>query len=65
MLEDPVSYYWIPLSSEVKPLGREADHSPPSNTEVKRSWSYDSVHLYLYIVWCFSAIISENKLASP
>jgi hypothetical protein len=28
------------LSPEIKRLGREADHSPPSSAEVKNSWSY-------------------------
>jgi len=29
-------------SLEVKRPGREADHSPPSNAEVKNAWSYTS-----------------------
>jgi hypothetical protein len=35
---------WVPgvLSLGVKRLGREADHSPPSSTEVKNAWSYTS-----------------------
>jgi len=28
------------LSLEVKRLGREADHSPPSSAEGKNAWSY-------------------------
>jgi hypothetical protein len=33
---------WVPgaLSLSVKRPGREADHSPPSSTEVKNAWSY-------------------------
>jgi hypothetical protein len=30
------------LSPVVKQPGREADHSPPSNADVKNSWSYTS-----------------------
>jgi hypothetical protein len=30
-------------SSDVKWLGREADHSPPSREEVKNAWSYTSI----------------------
>jgi hypothetical protein len=30
------------LSLGVKRPGREADHSPPSNAEVKNAWSYTS-----------------------
>jgi len=33
---------WVPeaLSLGVKQLGYEADHSPPSSSEVKNVWSY-------------------------
>jgi hypothetical protein len=34
---------WI--SSGVKWLGREADHSPPSSAEVNNAWSYTSTSL--------------------
>jgi hypothetical protein len=30
------------LSQGVKPSGREADHPPPSSTEVKNAWSCTS-----------------------
>jgi hypothetical protein len=33
--------------------GHEADHSPPSNAEVKDVWSCISTPLYVFIVWCF------------
>jgi hypothetical protein len=35
---------WAPgaLSLEVKWLGHEVDHSPPSNAEVKNAWNYTS-----------------------
>jgi hypothetical protein len=35
---------WVPgaLSLGVKRPGREADHSPPSNAEVKNAWRYNS-----------------------
>jgi hypothetical protein len=35
---------WVPgaLSSEVKRLEREADHSPPASFEVKEMWIYTS-----------------------
>jgi hypothetical protein len=35
---------WVPgsLSLVVKRPGREADHSPPSNAQVKNAWSYTS-----------------------
>jgi hypothetical protein len=42
---------WVPgaLSLGIKWPGREADHSPQSNAEVKNAWSYTSappVHLH-------------------
>jgi hypothetical protein len=35
---------WVPgtLSLGVKRPGREADHSPPTSSEVKNAWSYTS-----------------------
>jgi hypothetical protein len=37
---------WVPgaLSPGVKRPGREADHSPPTNAEVKKMWFYISLH---------------------
>jgi len=34
----------IHLAPGVKRLGHEADHSPPSNTEVQSAWSYTRVY---------------------
>jgi hypothetical protein len=36
--------HWVPgtLSLGVKQPGREADHLPPSSTEVKNAWNYTS-----------------------
>jgi len=35
----------------VKRPGREADHSSPSNAEVKNAWSYTSTPQYASIAW--------------
>jgi hypothetical protein len=45
---------WVPgaLSLEVKRLGREADHSPPSSAEVKNAWSYTFTPQYVFMAWC-------------
>jgi hypothetical protein len=40
------------LSLGVKRLGSEADHSPPSNTEVKNAWIYTSTPQYALMAWC-------------
>jgi hypothetical protein len=42
---------WVPgaLSLGVKRLGREADHSPPSSSEVKNAWRNTSTPQYAFI----------------
>jgi hypothetical protein len=40
------------LSLSVKRPGREADHSSPSNAEVKNAWSYTSTPTYVFMEWC-------------
>jgi hypothetical protein len=54
----------VALSPGVKRLGCEADHSPPSSTEVKNALSYTSIpHMpswrgawlstgYVFMAWC-------------
>jgi hypothetical protein len=37
------------LSPEVKRPGRQADHSPPANAEVKKMWIYNSTHPYAFM----------------
>jgi hypothetical protein len=48
------TYQWVPgaLSLGVKRPGREADHSPPSSTEVNNAWSYTSTPKYALKAWC-------------
>jgi hypothetical protein len=45
---------WLPgaLSLVVKQPGRETDHSPPSNAEVKNAWNDTSTPQYILMVWC-------------
>jgi hypothetical protein len=40
------------ISLEVKLLGLEADHSPPSSAEVKNVWSYTSTPPYVFMARC-------------
>jgi hypothetical protein len=46
---------WIlgALSPGIKWLEREADHSPPSNAEVKNAWSYTSTLPYAFMTVLF------------
>jgi hypothetical protein len=47
----PTSYPRVlgALSQEVKRLGREADHSPPTSSEVKKMWIYTSTSPYAFM----------------
>jgi hypothetical protein len=36
----------------IKRPGRVADHSPPTNAEVKKTWVYTSNPLYAFMAWC-------------
>jgi hypothetical protein len=45
---------WVPedLSPELKRPGREADHSPPTSAEIKKTWIYTSTPPYVFMAWC-------------
>jgi len=34
-----------------RPL-READHSPPSSSEIKNAWRYTTTPQYVFMAWC-------------
>jgi hypothetical protein len=40
------------VSLGVKWLGHEANHSPPSNAEVRKAWSYTFIPPYTFMMWC-------------
>jgi hypothetical protein len=40
--QPPIQCVTVAFSQGLKRLEREADHSPPSNAEVKNIWSYTS-----------------------
>jgi hypothetical protein len=42
---------WVPraISPEVKRRGREADHSPPTSSEVKKTWIYTCTLPYVFL----------------
>jgi hypothetical protein len=46
---------WVPgaFSLGVKRPGREIDHLPPSNDEVKNAWIYTSTPQYAFMAWCW------------
>jgi hypothetical protein len=45
---------WVPgdLSPGLKRPGREADQSPPTSAEVKKTWIYISTPQCIFMVWC-------------
>jgi hypothetical protein len=49
--QPPIRWVSGALSLGVKRPRREADHSPPSNAEVKNMWSYTSSPLYIFMAW--------------
>jgi hypothetical protein len=50
--QPPIQWVSVTLSLVVKRPRREADHSPPSNAEVKNAWSYTSTPQYAFMAWC-------------
>jgi hypothetical protein len=42
--QSPIQLLLGALSLGVKPPGREADHSHPTNAEAKKTWNYTSTH---------------------
>jgi len=47
------SGYWGDLSSGVKQLRCEGDHSPPSSAKVKDASSYTSTPSHIILAFCF------------
>jgi hypothetical protein len=44
-IQPPIQWVLGASSPGLKQPGREADHSPPSNVEVKNAWGYTSTPL--------------------
>jgi len=40
------------MGNGVKRPGCEADHSPPTSTEIKNAWNYTAIHPYIFMGWC-------------
>jgi hypothetical protein len=45
----PIQWVLWALSTGEKRPGREFDHSPPANTEVKKMWIYTSTPPYAFM----------------
>jgi len=51
-IQPPIQYVPGYFTPGVKRLGREADHSHPSSTEIKNEWNYNSTPPYVFMAWC-------------
>jgi hypothetical protein len=40
------------VSPGLKRLWREADNSPPTSAQVKKTWIYTSTPPYVFMAWC-------------
>jgi hypothetical protein len=49
MKNSPIQWVLRVLSPGVKWMGSEADHSPPTGAEVKKTWIYTSITPYIFI----------------
>jgi hypothetical protein len=47
--QPPMKWVMAALSSGLKRPGREADHSPPTSGEVKKTWVYTSTPPYAFM----------------
>jgi hypothetical protein len=47
--QPPIQCVTGALSPEVKRPGRDADHSPPTSAEVKKTWIYSSIPPYAFM----------------
>jgi hypothetical protein len=58
---------WVPrgLSLGIKWLGHEADHSNPSNVNVKNVCSYTSIPQYALMAWCLVKKLHGQTLHLP
>jgi hypothetical protein len=45
---------WVPgdFSPGLKRPGCEADPSPPTSAQVKKTWTYTSTPPYVFMAWC-------------
>jgi hypothetical protein len=49
------------ISLEIKRLGCEADHSPPSSAKVKNAWSYNSTPPFIFKARCLSKQVTCSR----
>ena len=50
------------LYPEDKAAGRDTEHLPPPNSDVKNEWSYTSTTLYAFMVWTEETVTFINSL---
>jgi hypothetical protein len=50
------------FSTGVKRLGREGDHSPPTNAEVKKMWIYTSTPPYAFMTYLPYMVVVQGNV---
>jgi len=50
LIQPPIQCILGAVSLEIKQPGRENDHSPPSNADVKNAWSRTSTPICLHVL---------------
>jgi hypothetical protein len=58
--QPPIQWVTVAPSPELKRPGREADHSPPTTGEVKKTWLYTSTPPYAFMAWCLISQVEEQ-----
>jgi hypothetical protein len=53
-------YSLLGLFPRVKQQGHEADHSPPTSAEVKKTWIYTFTPTYTIMAWCLISSAQEQ-----
>jgi hypothetical protein len=48
----PIQWVPVDLSPELKRPGSEADHSPPTGAQAKKTWTYTSTPPYVFMALC-------------
>jgi hypothetical protein len=48
----PIQWVSGDISPEPKRPGREADNSPPTSAQIKKTWTYTSTPPYVFMAWC-------------
>jgi hypothetical protein len=60
--QPPAQWVVEAVSPGVKWPGHEVNHSPPSNAEVRKVWSYTFIPPYTFMMWCLNIYYHELNI---